>query len=111
MLAQILKAFGGPENFEIPHIPKPAVRAGTVLVRLVVTSDNAIDIKIRTGPPIGPDLPAVPGADVAGIEEGVGTGVLDFRPCDEVYGCDGGVKGPGGVGRMALQHLKAVGNG
>jgi NADPH:quinone reductase len=97
MRAQILKAFGGPENFELAEIPKPEVRPGMVLVRLLATSVNAIDIKIRTGLPIGPDLPAVLGADVAGIVEEVGAGVLDFRPGDEVYGCDGGVKGQGGT--------------
>jgi NADPH2:quinone reductase len=97
MRAQILKAFGGPENFEIADIPKPEIRPGTVLVRLMATSVNPIDIKIRTGLPIGPDLPAVLGADVAGIVEQVGAGVLDFRPGDEVYGCAGGVKGQGGA--------------
>ena len=97
MRAQILRAFGGPENFELAEIPKPEVQAGMVLVRLVATSVNAIDIKIRTGLPIGPDLPAILGADVAGIVEEVGAGVLNFRPGDEVYGCDGGVKGQGGT--------------
>ncbi len=32
MRAQILKAFGGPENFEFAGIPKPEIRPGTVLV-------------------------------------------------------------------------------
>ncbi len=32
MRAQILKAFGGPENFELAEIPKPEIRPGTVLV-------------------------------------------------------------------------------
>src|SRR5271169_6468698 len=97
MRAQILKAFGGPENLELAEIPKPEVPPGTVLVRLLAPSVNAIDIKIRTGLPIGPDLPAVLGADVAGIVEEVGAGVLDFRPGDEVYGCNGGVTGRGGT--------------
>jgi NADPH:quinone reductase-like Zn-dependent oxidoreductase len=79
MRAQILKAFGSAENFELAQIPKSAVRLGTLLVRLVVTSDNAIDIKIRTGPPIGPELPAVLGGDVAGIAEEVGAHVDSRR--------------------------------
>jgi NADPH2:quinone reductase len=97
MRAQVLTAFGGPENFRLEDVPKPEVRAGTVLVRLFATSVNQIDTKIRTGLPIGPDLPAVLGADVAGIVESVGEGVVDFASGDEVYGCAGGVKGQGGT--------------
>jgi NADPH:quinone reductase len=97
MRAQILTAWGGPENFKLTDIPKPEIRPGMVLVRLVATSVNQIDTKIRTGLPIGPELPAVLGADVAGIVEEVGAGVLDFMPGEAVYGCAGGVKGHGGT--------------
>jgi NADPH:quinone reductase len=97
MQAQVLKAFGGPENFELIDIPKPEIRPGMVLVRVAATSVNQVDTKIRAGLPIGPDLPAVLGCDVAGIVEAVGAGVLDFKPGDEVYGCAGGVKGQGGA--------------
>jgi len=95
-------ACANPESFRRPRKlrtrrdSQAGVRPRTVLVRLLATSVNAIDIKIRTGLPIGPDRPAVLGADVAGNVEEVGAGVLDFRPGDEVYGCDGGVKGRGG---------------
>jgi NADPH2:quinone reductase len=97
MRAQILKAYGGPENFALTGIPKPAIEPGKVLIRLVATSVNQIDIKIRGGLPIGPALPAVLGADVAGIIEAVGDGVIGFAVGDEVYGCAGGVKGQGGT--------------
>jgi NADPH2:quinone reductase len=97
MRAQLLTAFGGPENFKLTDISKPKIQPGMVLVRMVATSVNQIDTKIRGGLPIGPDLPAVLGADVAGIVEEVGPGVLDFKPGDEVYGCAGGVKGQGGT--------------
>jgi NADPH2:quinone reductase len=97
MRAQILTAFGGPENFRLTDIPKPEIRPGMVLIRLAATSVNPVDLKIRGGLPIGPDLPAVLGADLAGVVEAVGAGVLDFAPGDEVYGCAGGVKGQGGA--------------
>jgi NADPH:quinone reductase len=97
MRAQVLKAFGGPESFELTEIPKPEIRPGMVLIRIAATSVNPVDLKIRTGLPIGPDLPAVLGADVAGTIEAVGAGVIDFVPGDEVYGCAGGVKGQGGA--------------
>jgi NADPH2:quinone reductase len=97
MRAQVLTAFGDPQNFQLIDIPKPKTRAGMVLVRLIATSVNQIDAKIRTGLPIGPSLPAVLGADVSGVVEAVGAGVIGFVPGDEVYGCAGGVKGQGGT--------------
>ena len=80
-----LRAFGGPENFELTDIPKPAIRLGMALIRVDATSVNQIDVRIRSGQvPIGPDLPTILGADVAGTIEEVGAGVLDFAPGDEV---------------------------
>jgi len=97
MRAQILKAYGGPENFGLADIPTPALEPGKLLIRVAATSVNQIDIKIREGLPIGPALPAILGADVAGVVETVGQGVIGFTPGDEVYGCAGGVKGQGGA--------------
>jgi NADPH:quinone reductase len=97
VLAQILTEFGSPEKFKLINMPKPEVRPGSVLVKLAATSVNRVDTKIRKGLPIGPDLPAVLGADVAGVVESVGKGVIGFAPGDEVYGCAGGIKGHGGT--------------
>src|SRR5712671_835399 len=64
------------------------------LIRVDATSVNQIDVRIRSGQvPIGPDLPTLLGADVAGTIEEVGAGVLDFAPGDEVYGCAGAPHG------------------
>jgi NADPH2:quinone reductase len=95
--AQLLKQFSGPENFELVDIPKPRVRPGMVLVRVAATSVNQVDAKILGDLPIGPDLPAVLGSDVAGTIEAIGAGVIGFSRGDEVYGCAGGVKGRGGA--------------
>jgi NADPH2:quinone reductase len=74
MRAQVLKAHGGPENFVLTDISKPAVEPGKLLIKVAASSVNQIDIKIRGGLPIGPDLPAVLCADVAGVVEAVGDG-------------------------------------
>jgi NADPH:quinone reductase len=95
--AQVLRSFGDPSKFELTDLPTPEVRPGTVLIRVAATSVNQIDLKILGGLPIAPDLPAVLGADVAGIVEKVGAGVIDFGVGDEVYGCAGGVKGQPGA--------------
>jgi NADPH:quinone reductase len=97
MRAQLLKAHGGLENFELVEIVRPDVRPGTVLVRIAAAAINQIDVKIRSGLPVGPDLPAILGADLAGVVEEVGPGVVDLKAGDEVYGCAGGVKGQGGT--------------
>jgi NADPH:quinone reductase len=97
MLAQVLHQFGDPDRFALTEMPKPTVEPGKVLVRIAATSVNQVDTKIRQGLPIGPDLPAVLGADLAGWVEEVGPGVVGFAPGDEVYGCAGGVKGQGGA--------------
>jgi len=93
MRAQLLKQFGGPDNFDLVDIAQPPVRLGTVLVRVAATSVNQDDVKILEGLPIGPDLAAVLGADLAGTIEKIDGGVMGFSVGDEVYGCAGGVKG------------------
>jgi NADPH2:quinone reductase len=97
MKAQVLAAFGGPENFQLKDVAKPIPEPGKVLVKIAAASINQIDTKIRKGLPIGPELPAVLGADMAGIVEAVGEGVLGFAPGQAVYGCVGGVRGQGGT--------------
>jgi NADPH2:quinone reductase len=98
MKAQVLAAFGDASHFQLTEVPKPAVRDGTLLIRLAATSVNSLDIKIREGGlAIAPVLPAILGSDIAGTVEEVGAGVIGFAPGDEVYGCAGGVKGLGGT--------------
>lgn len=97
MRAQLLAQAGGPENFQLTTLDRPEVKPGTVLVRIAAASVNPIDIKIREGLPIGPQLPAVLGADLAGTVEAVAPDVTNFRPGDQVYGCAGGVRGLGGT--------------
>ena len=93
-IALRLRAFGGPENFELTDVPKQAIRPGMALIRVDATSVNQIDVRIRSGQvPIGPDFPTILGADVGGTIEEVGAGVLDFAPGDEVYGCAGAPHG------------------
>lgn len=68
MKALILKAFGGPESFELREVPKPVPQAGQVLVRVHATSINPLDYQVRRGD--YPDLvalPAITGHDVSGV--------------------------------------------
>ena len=93
-----IKSFGEPEVLQVGERPDPSPRPGEVVVRVMATSVNPVDTKIRrTGRGVAPALPAVLGADVAGTIAAVGAGVDSFAPGDEVYGCAGGVTGMNGA--------------
>lgn len=86
MKAVVIRAFGGTDVFESRALPRPEPGPGEVLVRVVATSVNPVDYKIRrNGAWAGVKPPAVIGYDVSGVVEAVGPGVGDFRPGDEVY--------------------------
>ena len=122
MKALILKAFGGPESFELREVPKPVPQAGPVLVRVHATSINPLDYQVRRGD--YPDLvalPAITGHDVSGVVEAVGPGVTAVAPGDEVWYTPQIFEGQGSyaeyhlaaesiIGRKpaALSHLEAA---
>ncbi|WP_100639569.1 zinc-dependent alcohol dehydrogenase family protein [Marinobacter salexigens] len=94
MKAMVIEEFGGPEVFVEREVKTPEPAAGQVRIKVVASSVNPIEAKIRSGlVKAGPDMPAILNGDVAGIVDKVGPGVTDFAPGDEVFGCPGGTKG------------------
>jgi NADPH2:quinone reductase len=94
MKAMIVNEFGDSNVFKTTELAKPELKPGHVLVRVVASSVNTVDMMIRQmGPdlPLSPPAPAVLGMDFAGTIEAVGEGVTDYAPGDEVYGCAGGL--------------------
>jgi len=89
---------GSPDVFRVVDLPTPEPAAGQVLVRILASSVNPIDTKVRKAKlPMAPAaFPAVLGSDFAGIVEAVGPGVGRFAPKDEVFGFAGGFRGPEG---------------
>ena len=91
----ILNNYGDNSQFETSEIDKPSVKNGHVLVKIVASSVNTVDIMIRNMgndlKPISPESPALLGMDFAGIVEEVGDDVTAFKVGDEVYGCAGGL--------------------
>lgn len=86
MKAMIISSFGGPEVFQPADVPKPVAEAGQLLVRILATSVNPVDYKIRhSGSWAGVKPPAVIGYDVAGIVEAVGPGVTGWSPGAKVF--------------------------
>ncbi|MDL5160297.1 NADP-dependent oxidoreductase [Actinomycetospora termitidis] len=81
--------FGGPEVLELVERENPQPGPGQVRVAVRAASVNPADWKVRSGAfarTDAPDHPVVPGFDVAGVVEAVGSGVTTPGVGDEVLG-------------------------
>ena len=81
--------FGGPEVLKYEDAPRPVPAADEVLIKVYASGMNPVDWKMRAGLaeslfPI--QLPFIPGWDVSGEIEEVGSDILIFKKGDEVYG-------------------------
>jgi NADPH:quinone reductase-like Zn-dependent oxidoreductase len=94
MKAIVYETYGSPDVLEARDIEKPQIGDGEVLVRVHAASVHVGDWILMTGKPLvmrmatglrAPKNP-VPGTDVAGTVEAVGTDVRHLRPGDEVFG-------------------------
>jgi len=87
-------AYGSHDVLKLADMDKPEIAEGEVLVRVRAASIHVGDWILMTGSPFvmrfatGLRKPKnrVPGTDIAGIVEAVGTGVERLRPGDEVFG-------------------------
>ncbi len=93
MKAAVVEQVGAP--FQLMSVARPAPRDGEVLVRIMASGVNPLDLKIRSGSAehARHPLPAILGIDMAGVVDAVGAGVTAFNVGDEVYGMTGGVGG------------------
>lgn len=91
MKAVVLEEHGA--EFQILQIDRPSPGRGQVLVKIIASGTNPLDIKIRNNQAAhaGVILPAILGIDLAGIVEAVGPDVTSFEKGDEVFGMTGGV--------------------
>ena len=88
MKAIRIHEFGGPEVLKYEDAPTPKPAHDEVLIKVHASGVNPIDWKIRAGLGQGKfpvELPLIPGWDVSGEIEEVGSDVLNFRKGDEVY--------------------------
>lgn len=93
MKAIVYTKYGSPDVLTLQEVPKPVPKADEVLVKIHAASINSWDWDMLRGEPIvirlwGLLKPryTIPGADIAGRVEAVGTGVHRFKPGDEVFG-------------------------
>src|SRR5579883_2886956 len=88
--------FGPADVLQMETLPQPTPQAGQVLVALRASSVNVIDSRVREGKMgilVNKHFPKIPGSDVAGVVERVGSGVTKFRPGDAVFGATGAFSG------------------
>jgi NADPH:quinone reductase-like Zn-dependent oxidoreductase len=88
MRAARIHAFGDASVIVVEQVDVPKPKADEVLVRVIASSVNPIEWKIRSGAmaqAIGRDLPVTLGWDCAGIVETVGSSVTRFKRGDAVF--------------------------
>jgi NADPH:quinone reductase-like Zn-dependent oxidoreductase len=89
MKAMRFHEYGDPAVLRLEDVAMPQPGDGEVRVRVAATSFNGVDGNIRAGRMQGPmplQLPHIPGLDVAGIVDALGTGVAGLRVGDPVIG-------------------------
>ena len=88
MRAVGLIQFGGPEVLQLVDVPETHAGAGEVRIRVHASTVNPTDTTLRRGGRAdslrGVPPPYVPGMDVAGVIDEVGSGVPGFRVGDKV---------------------------
>jgi len=102
MKAVVVSRPGGPEVLDWRDVPDPRPGPDEVLVRVRATAANRADLLQRLGRyPAPPGSPAdIPGLELAGEVERVGSRVEHLRPGGRVMGILGG----GGYAEQAVLH-------
>ena len=88
MKAVRIHEYGGPEVLTYEDAPRPEPGDSDVLVRVMASGVNPLDWKIRQGlrkDALPYALPMIPGWDLSGVVESVGSSVTGFAPGDQVF--------------------------
>ncbi|MEP6995510.1 MAG: zinc-binding dehydrogenase [Acidobacteriota bacterium] len=83
--AWFVDRYGGPERLKLRTRPDPSPGAGEVLVQTAAIGLNFADLFVRAGDyPRTPKPPFVPGMEISGTVEAVGSGVSHLSPGQRV---------------------------
>jgi NADPH:quinone reductase-like Zn-dependent oxidoreductase len=88
MKAVRVHEYGGPEVLQYEDAPRPQAGPGEVLIKVHASSVNPVDWKVRAGylkQMLNYKMPMIPGWDVSGVIEAVGSGVTRLKRGDGVY--------------------------
>lgn len=92
MKAIVYRDYGGPDKLRLEEVPAPTLKPNGLLIRVRAASVNALDWHLLRGKPYIARVDAgfrrpkrsIPGVDIAGTVEAVGSEVTGFAPGDEV---------------------------
>jgi NADPH:quinone reductase len=105
-----LHEFGPPENLVYEEVEDPQVAPGQVRIAVAAAGVHLIDTTIRAGVKRGPlplpDLPAIPGREVAGVVDALGAGVDESWLGRRVVAHLGPASG--GYAELAVRDVDAV---
>ena len=76
MLAALFHENGGPEVVTVEDVDIPRPEPGEVRIRVEASAMNHLDLWMRRGLPIEIPMPHIGGADIAGVVEKTGPGVI-----------------------------------
>ena len=85
MKAIVVHQNGGPEVLKYEDAPRPEPKDDEILIRTMAAGVNPVDAYIRSGRYGSGQLPFIPGMDVAGVVEKVGSTIKKFKAGDPVY--------------------------
>jgi NADPH:quinone reductase-like Zn-dependent oxidoreductase len=95
MQAIVYEKYGSPDVLQFKEMEKPALKEAQVLLKVHATSLNAYDWHLLRASPflvrlMGAGLvrpkTTIPGADISGVVEAIGSGVKQFQPGQAVFG-------------------------
>jgi NADPH:quinone reductase-like Zn-dependent oxidoreductase len=89
MKAIVYSEFGNSDVIKVIETQKPTIKDDEVLIKSAAISVNPADIKYRKGlmqQRLPVELPYIPGLDVAGTIEAIGSNVSRLRVGDRVFG-------------------------
>ncbi len=104
MRAAVLERFGDSGAVRIAEAPIPSPVLGEVLVRIVASSVNRLDVETRAGDGAAAGIaawPALLGHDFSGIVVEAPYEAFRLRPGDEVYGVSGAPRAGGSFAEYA----------
>lgn len=90
MKAVRIHSYGGQNALIHEKVEKPVIQNDEVLIRVVNTSVNPVDWKVREGWLANDGLHTLPlilGWDVSGVIDEIGSAVVDFKLGQSVYAC------------------------
>jgi NADPH:quinone reductase-like Zn-dependent oxidoreductase len=88
MKAVAIHQYGGPEVLKYEDVPRPEPKEDALLIRVIAAGVNPVDAMIRSGmfaKEGNRAFPIIPGGDVAGVVEKVGSKITKFKAGDPVF--------------------------